>query len=48
MGDRLGVEGQVVIDGLPTLADVEQAEEDLRMGSRSAKSILSQFSPRAQ
>jgi hypothetical protein len=43
IGKKLGMQGQIVIKGLPTLKDVAKAQEDLKTGQRSAREILNQF-----
>ena len=42
-GERLRMHGQIEVEGLPTLDEVEQAQLDLKSGKRSPKEILDQF-----
>jgi len=44
-GERLGWSSRVVIDGLPTERDVQQAEHDLVCGSCGVDEILQRFHP---
>lgn len=43
IGRALGMKGQISIPGLPTLQDVDQAQEGLQSGRRAAGDILHQF-----
>ncbi len=43
VGAKLGLTGQIQIDGLPTLEDVERAQEHLRNGDRSVEDIMAPF-----
>lgn len=43
MRSLLGTESLIELQNLPTIVDVEQAEEDLRSGTRSVKEIIDRF-----
>lgn len=43
INNKLGMQGKIVIKGLPTLDDVERAQDDLATGNRSGEEILKQF-----
>lgn len=43
VGKKIGFEGELVVEGLPSLSDVTAAETDLREGKKSSKEILAPF-----
>lgn len=45
VGNRLGWNSRIVIDGLPDFSDIRQAEQDLASGARGIDAILHRFHP---
>jgi len=43
IGEKMGFRAQLVVEGLPTISDVERAERDLKSGSKPFGKILAPF-----
>lgn len=42
-GKKLGFEGQIIVEGLPTLTDVQDAQKALTLGSNSFSDVINRF-----